>query len=146
VVGAPTMVGRVLLATASADKTARVWDTGTGESLAALTAHTSTVRGVAWATTSDGRLLLATASYDRTARIWDPVGGQCYAVISHPDEVNSVAFAPVTRDGPARVLFLATSCDDTLARLYTVTPASAPLDVRVPAAPTPPPPGPPATR
>ena len=61
--------GRLLLATASADETARIWDPATGDCLTTLTGHTDTVYAVAWVTTSDGRLLLATGSADNTARI-----------------------------------------------------------------------------
>ena len=57
-----------LLATASADRTARLWDPATGECRRTLTGHTGTVRGVAFS--PDGRLL-ATASDDHTARLWD---------------------------------------------------------------------------
>ena len=57
-----------LLATASHDKTARLWDPATGECLRTLTGHDSGVTGVAFS--PDGRLL-ATASEDKTARLWD---------------------------------------------------------------------------
>ena len=57
-----------LLATASGDKTARLWDPATGDCLRTLTGHTSTVWAVAFS--PDGRLF-ATASNDATARVWD---------------------------------------------------------------------------
>ena len=57
-----------LLATASHDKTARLWDPATGEHLRTLTGHTDPVLGVAFS--PDGTLL-ATASHDKTARLWD---------------------------------------------------------------------------
>jgi WD40 repeat protein len=55
-----------LLATASADKTARVWEVANGQERARVT-HTLTVRGVAFS--PDGRWL-ATASDDHSARVW----------------------------------------------------------------------------
>ena len=57
-----------LLATASIDKTARLWDPATGEHLRTLAGHDDAVYGVAFS--PDGRLL-ATASIDKTARLWD---------------------------------------------------------------------------
>ena len=57
-----------LLATASEDKTARLWDPATGKHLRALTGHTGPVLSVAFS--PDGRLL-ATTSWDHTARLWD---------------------------------------------------------------------------
>ena len=62
-----------LLATASDDETARVWDPTTGEHLRTLTGHADAVHGVAFS--PDGRLL-ATASDDKTARLWDPATGE----------------------------------------------------------------------
>src|SRR5262249_42815064 len=56
--------GRLLLATASWDSTARIWDPHTGTCLHTLTDHTDSVWSVAWAQLPDGRLLLATASSD----------------------------------------------------------------------------------
>jgi TIR domain/WD domain, G-beta repeat len=55
-----------LLATASYDKTARVWDWASGQERARVT-HDAAVRGVAFS--PDGRLL-ATASHDHSARVW----------------------------------------------------------------------------
>jgi hypothetical protein len=61
-----------LLASASADKTVRLWDPVTGASLQALEGHSDSVRAVAFS--PDGKLL-ASASDDKTVRLWDPAAG-----------------------------------------------------------------------
>jgi WD40 repeat protein len=57
-----------LLATASMDTTAKLWDPASGECVGTLTGHAETVYGAAFS--PDGRLL-ATASMDRTTRVWN---------------------------------------------------------------------------
>ena len=60
------------IVTASADKTARVWDAATGAALTVLSGHTNWVNSAVFS--ADGSRVL-TASLDSTARIWqlDPV-------------------------------------------------------------------------
>ncbi len=57
-----------LLATASADRTARLWDMRSGAAVATLAGHGAEVDAVAFS--HDGKYL-ATASYDLTVKIWD---------------------------------------------------------------------------
>jgi hypothetical protein len=98
-----------LLATASFDGTARVWDPATGGHLRTLTGHDGGVWGVAFS--PDGRLL-ATASRDGTARVWDPAtGGHLRTLTGHTGTVWAVAFSP---DGQ----LLATASSDKTARLW----------------------------
>ena len=56
------------LATASADKTARLWDAATGQPRGEPLNHEGPVYAVSFS--PDGRTL-ATASVDNTARLWD---------------------------------------------------------------------------
>src|SRR5207247_8032540 len=61
------------LASASADKTVRVWDASTGQTLLTYRGHTDAVISVA--RSPDGKRL-ASASADKTVRIWDASTGQ----------------------------------------------------------------------
>jgi len=102
-----------LLATASADNTARLWNPATGEHLRTLAGHADGVLGVAFS--PDGRML-ATASADNTARLWDPATGERLRTMAgtlagHTDYVRAVAFHPA-------VPMLATGSDDGTARLW----------------------------
>jgi WD40 repeat protein len=104
-----------LLATGSRDKTARLWDTSTGQCVTTLTGHEDQVFGVAVTTTHDGRLLLATASSDNAAKIWDTATGECLTTLTeHDDSVYGVAWATAS-DGR---LLLATCSWDATARIW----------------------------
>ncbi|MGH3721840.1 MAG: pentapeptide repeat-containing protein, partial [Pseudonocardiaceae bacterium] len=95
------------LATTSADQTARLWDSTTGEPLLTLTGHTDGVWGVAFS--PDGTRL-ATTSFDGTARLWDSTTGEPLLTLTgHTGGVRGVAFSP---DGTR----LATTGDDGTAR------------------------------
>lgn len=96
-----------LLATASYDKTARVWDATSGQQLATVT-HNGAVLEVAFS--PDGNRL-ATASTDETARVWDATSGQQLVPVTHDNWVRGVAFSP---DGHR----LATASDDRTARVW----------------------------
>jgi WD40 repeat protein len=88
------------LATASADRTVRLWDLSNRDQPrqlgAPLTGHTNEVNGVAFA--PDGRTL-ATASDDQTVRLWDLSNRDQPRQLGAPltvnsNTVNGVAFAP----------------------------------------------------
>ncbi|HMK84472.1 MAG TPA: protein kinase [Steroidobacteraceae bacterium] len=80
------------IVTASADKTARVWDARTAAQLAVLTGHTDRIFAAAYS--PDGRRIV-TASRDRTARVWDAqTGAQLLVLPGHGDRVSFAAFSP----------------------------------------------------
>src|SRR6266480_1224519 len=98
-----------LLASASYDKTVRLWDAATGAARQTLEGHSSSVWAVAFS--RDGKLL-ASASYDNTVRLWDAATGAARQTLEgHSDSVRAVAFS---RDGK----LLASASDDKTVRLW----------------------------
>ncbi|HET9378743.1 MAG TPA: hypothetical protein VFO40_27475, partial [Chthoniobacterales bacterium] len=93
--------------TASWDRTARLWDGGSGKLLATFQ-HESEVRSAVFG--PDGMRIL-TANADKTARLWDGGSGKLLATFQHESEVTSAVFSP---DG-ARIL---TASGDKTARLW----------------------------
>jgi WD40 repeat protein len=80
------------LASASNDKTVRIWDATTGQELHRLTGHMETVRAVAFS--HDGKRL-ASGSLDRKVKIWDAATGRELRTVEGPDAgINGVAFSP----------------------------------------------------
>jgi WD40 repeat protein/serine/threonine protein kinase len=93
--------------TASADKTAKLWDAAAGKLLASFD-HQGTVNAAAFS--PDGARIL-TASADHSAKLWDAASGKLIASFAHQDAVNHAAFSP---DG-ARIL---TASADHSAKLW----------------------------
>jgi WD40 repeat protein len=92
VVGVAFSPDGTLLATASRDGTARLWDPATGDRLRTLTGHDGWVNDV---TFSPDGTLLATASRDGTAWLWDPAtGDRLRTLTGHTESVGGVAFSP----------------------------------------------------
>jgi WD40 repeat protein/serine/threonine protein kinase len=85
-----------------------VWDAQSGQELATLRGHTSTLRSLRFS--SDGKLVL-TSSWDRTARVWNASTGAQVAVLNgHLQPVSTVALSPdgrrlvtASRDGTVRL-------------------------------------------
>ncbi|KAL2695911.1 hypothetical protein AAEP93_003211 [Penicillium crustosum] len=79
------------LASASHDKTVRIWDPATGRCTSTLEGHTDSVWSIAWS--QDGSRI-ASGSFDNTVRIWDPATGQCTSTLEgHSKWVTSIAWS-----------------------------------------------------
>ncbi|KAM3561804.1 hypothetical protein ARSEF4850_003037, partial [Beauveria asiatica] len=80
------------MASASADRTIKIWDAVTGQCRQTLEGHSQHVNSVAF---SSGGTLVASASADQTVKIWDAATGQCRQTFEgHSFAVNSVACSP----------------------------------------------------
>jgi len=98
------------VATASDDRTARLWDAASGQELVQLR-HDDVVRIVAFS--PDGEMVL-TASRDKTARLWQRTNGRELGRFRHDGAVNSASFSPDGR-------WIATASSDGTARLWEAT-------------------------
>jgi WD40 repeat protein/serine/threonine protein kinase len=80
------------LASASRDKTVKVWDAQTGQELLSLKGLTDAINSVAYS--PDGKRL-AGACEDKTVKVWDAQTGQeLHSLKGHAYWVSSVAFSP----------------------------------------------------
>jgi transposase len=94
------------IATASSDKTAKLWDLK-GNCLVTFTGHNHWVTSVSFSPTGDA---IATASKDNTAKLWDLQGNCLVTFTGHQNSVNSVSFSPTgdtiataSQDGTAKL-------------------------------------------
>ncbi|MGF2035134.1 MAG: NB-ARC domain-containing protein [Nostoc sp. CmiVER01] len=80
------------LASASADRTIKLWSPHTGQCLKTLHGHGSWVWAIAFSPDSN---LLASGSYDHTIKIWDVPSGECLQTLQgHPGSVLGIAWSP----------------------------------------------------
>ncbi|HVT12839.1 MAG TPA: TIR domain-containing protein [Fimbriimonadaceae bacterium] len=99
-------------ASASWDKTIKIWDLGTGECRLTLKGHTDDVNSVA--ITADGSQILS-GSDDRSARIWDSTSGrQTKRLPDHPFSVDAVLPMPQGR------ILTGTTGDDRALRIWDI--------------------------
>ncbi|KAH6989847.1 hypothetical protein EDB80DRAFT_587431, partial [Ilyonectria destructans] len=79
------------LASASYDKTVKVWNAATGHCQATLEGHSSGVMSVAFSPSGER---LASASYNKTVKIWNITTGHCQTTLEgHSHTIRSVAFS-----------------------------------------------------
>jgi WD40 repeat protein len=99
-----------LVATASGDKVARVWDVGTGQSISTFTGHPTWVWNAAFS--PDSNLVVTAGSLGGTARVWETKTGKERVVLrGHQAFVVSAVFSPDGR-------FVLTTGNDGTARLW----------------------------
>jgi WD40 repeat protein len=80
------------LASASSDRTIKLWDARSGKALQTLNGHSSWVTAVAFS--PDGKTL-ASASDDSTVKVWDAGSGKALQTLNgHSGGVTAVAFSP----------------------------------------------------
>jgi WD40 repeat protein len=80
------------VASASEDKTARVWEAATGREVARMT-HDDYVYAVAFSPVERGKWVVS-AGGDKTARVWEAATGHEVARMTHDGGVYAVAFSP----------------------------------------------------
>lgn len=81
-----------VLVSASRDRTIKLWNLQTGETIRTFKGHTGAVFSVALS--SDGQTL-ASASEDKTVRLWHLETGELLSTFAgHAEQVNAVVFSP----------------------------------------------------
>ncbi len=101
-----------ILASGSGDKTIKLWDISTGETIKMLTGHSKGVDSVSFS--PDGKIL-ASGSYDKTIKLWDVSTGENIRTLTgHSNDVNSVSFSP---DGK----ILASGSEESTIKLWNIS-------------------------
>ncbi len=82
------------LATASSDRTVRIWDLGNGHEILRYTGHNEMVRSLVWSSEGD---FIASAGGEKNIKIWDPrTGKDKHNIVGAGANVSALA---VSKDG-----------------------------------------------
>ena len=80
-----------ILASASADRTIKLWNPHTGQVLKTLHGHKSWVWAIAF---SPNGKFIASGSYDHTVKVWDVESGECWQTLQgHHSSILAVTFS-----------------------------------------------------
>jgi len=81
-----------VMASASWDRTIKLWDAWSGQERQTIKGHTNDVEAV---TFSPDGAVVASAWHDGTVKLWDARSGQERQTLKgHTDDVNTIAFSP----------------------------------------------------